>query len=836
MRIHRFAGVLPLLLVCASAGLAAPLPSNPLYTELRAARPKGDAVAVQGLTLERDAFRFHFESGSFQFLTLSDGRTVGAVFVGDGGMDLRPAIEAERRQLAIETGEKGLEVLSDHFDSTVLLFTDGTADEIRQKSTPATASPRAPEVFDAFFHKQKKDLRSNLQLRLLRDLLAAPAPAGGLFMAYVPGKKYPAGLAVLDPAGVDWLVPGLLAGGEEVAYDAIGEPGTGLWYLCHRKNEPKPVAHASGRQIRALHYGIETTIKANAEIRGATVIQIRPLAAGDRVVALNLLGKLRLIEAGSSESDAGPWQPVDVIQEAAEEDADAAVVLPGALKAGQSLYLRLAYEGKDVLQNAGDGNFTVNARESWYPNLGAFTDLASFDLTYRCPKALEVVSVGHRTDNRVEGDTRVSVWKAERPIRVAGFNYGKFKRLEQTDKDSGFQVEVYTNTGTPDVINEINSYLRRSEGGASGFGSSPVVPDDLDSPFYNPAPSAGLHSVQVSVDSLADSAMADGINTARICSAYYGPLPDKRVAITEQSQALFGQSWPSLIYLPFIAALDGTTRRELGLKNAADFVEQVGPHEFAHQWWGHLVGWASYRDQWLSEGFAEFSAALWLQRTAGPKKFNDYWEKNRKWIVGKPQQSALFNCEAGPITQGARLGTRRSPWAYQAMIYDKGAYVLHMLRMMMRERGADADAKFMAMMKDFATTYAGANPTTSDFQKVVERHMTQAMNVNGDGKMDWFFRQWVYGMEIPRFKQKLDVAPVSGDQYKIVGSVSQEAVSPDFWTLIPVYVEFPKGEIAHLGTLSLKGTTTTPVDVTVKLPKAPKRVVLNAFHDVLTLD
>jgi len=159
-----------------------------------------------------------------------------------------------------------------------------------------------------------------------------------------------------------------------------------------------------------------------------------------------------------------------------------------------------------------------------------------------------------------------------------------------------------------------------------------------------------------------------------------------------------------------------------------------------------------------------------------------------------------------------------------------------MLRMMMRERGADADAKFMAMMKDFATTYAGANPTTSDFQKVVERHMTQAMNVNGDGKMDWFFRQWVYGMEIPRFKQKLDVAPVSGDQYKIVGSVSQEAVSPDFWTLIPVYVEFPKGEIAHLGTLSLKGATTTPVDVTVKLPKAPKRVVLNAFHDVLTLD
>jgi hypothetical protein len=836
MSTRRLAGLCVFLLFRASYGRAA-LEANPTYTELRAARPKGEAVSVQGLTLERDAFRFQFESGSFQFLTLSDGRAVAAVFAGDGRMELNPATATERRQLALVTGEKGLEVLSDRFDSAILLFTDGTAAQIRQKAAPTAASPRAPEIYEAFLRKQRKELKANLQLRLLRDLLAPAGSTEGVFMVYAPGKKYPAGLAVLDPAGLDWLAPGLLVGGEEVAYDAIGEPETGLWYLCHRKDEGRVAAsHAPGRHARALHYGIETTIKANAEIRGTTVVQVRPLSSGERVVGLNLLGKLRLIEAGWAESDAGPWQPVEVIQEASEEDADAAVVLPRPLTSGQSFYLRLAYEGKDVLHSAGDGNFIVDARESWYPNLGTFSELASFDLTYRCPKAYEVVSVGHRTENRVEGDARVSVWKAERPIRVAGFNYGKFKRREQTDKESGFQVEAYTNTGTPDVINEINSYLRGREGGAHEIGSNPVLPGDLDSPFYNPAPGAGLHSVQVDVDTLADSAIADGINTARICSVYYGPLPEKRVAITEQSQPFFGQSWPALIYLPFIAALDGTTRRELGLKNAADFVEQVGPHEFAHQWWGHLVGWASYRDQWLSEGFAEFSAALWLQRTGGGKKFNDYWEKERKWILGKPQQSAVFNCEAGPITQGIRLATRRSPSAYQAMIYDKGAYVLHMLRMMMRERGADADAKFMALMKDFATTYAGANPSTSDFQKVVERHMTPAMNVTGDGKMDWFFRQWVYGLEIPRFRQKLDVAPVSGDQYKIVGSVSQEAVSPDFWTLIQVYVEFPKGEIAHLGTLSLKGNTTTPVDVTVKLPKAPRRVVLNAFHDVLTLD
>jgi hypothetical protein len=824
--------------MCPAARLVAATETNPTYQELRAARPKGDAVAVQNLTIERDVYKFHFDSGSFQFVTLADGRAAGAVFVGDGGYELKPAIEAERRQLALETGEKGLEVLSDRFDSAVLLFTDGTAAEIKQKSSAAAASPRFAEVFDAFFKKQRKDIKSNLQLRLLQDLLATPAPTGGVFMAYIPGKKYPAGLALLDPLGLDWFAP-ILAGGEEVGFYAISESETGLWYLAHRKGAASP---PPARAARALHYAVETTIKANAEIQGTTVVFVRPPAAGERVLRLNLLGKLRLGEAGTSDSEAGPWKAAAVIQEAVEEDSDAAVVLAAPPTPGKSFFLRLVYEGKDVLHDSGDGNFIVGARESWYPNLGVFTELSPFDLTYRCPKTYDVVSVGKRTDNRVAGDTRVSVWKVERPIRVAGFNYGKFKKIERDDKDSQAHIEVYTNTGTPDIIGTLNAILarrqrRRSSAvdpNAAGIVSG-ISTEDIGVSFDS-IHAAGLSAVHVDVDTLADSAMADAINTARIGNLYFGPLPDGHVAITQQTQFFFGQSWPSLIYLPYIAAFDVTTRRELGLKDIDDFVEEVGPHEFAHQWWGHLVGWQSYRDQWLSEGFAEFSAALWLQRTAGAKRFVDFWEKTRKWILARPQQSALFNCEAGPITQGIRLSTKRSPYAYQAMVYGKGAYVLHMLRQMMREHTADPDARFIALMKDFASSYAGANPSTHDFQKVVERHMTPAMNVKGDGKMDWFFRQWVDGTEIPRYRTKLDVAPVSKDQYKISGSVAQEGVSADFWSLAQVYVEFPKGEVAHLGTLSLVGTATTPVDVTVKLSKAPKRIVLNALHDVLSLD
>jgi aminopeptidase N len=159
-----------------------------------------------------------------------------------------------------------------------------------------------------------------------------------------------------------------------------------------------------------------------------------------------------------------------------------------------------------------------------------------------------------------------------------------------------------------------------------------------------------------------------------------------------------------------------------------------------------------------------------------------------------------------------------------------------MLQLMMRESGANADANFIAIMRDFVKTYAGKNPSTRDFQTVVERHMVPNMNGGGDGKMDWFFRQWVYGTEIPRYREKLAVAKSGDGQYHITGSVSQEGVSTDFRALTHLYLDYGKGEIAHLGLLPMIGSSTRPVDVTVKLAKAPKRAFLNANHDVLARD
>src|SRR3954469_22513899 len=133
---------------------ALPAATDPAYTELRNARLDGRTVPVSGLVLERDAFRFQFDSGAFHFLKPVGGRTVGAVFVGHGSYRLNPATDNERRQLALSSGadKVGFETLSDQFDDLVLLFADDTAQEIELHAPPRTGAPdpRATGVYERY--------------------------------------------------------------------------------------------------------------------------------------------------------------------------------------------------------------------------------------------------------------------------------------------------------------------------------------------------------------------------------------------------------------------------------------------------------------------------------------------------------------------------------------------------------------------------------------------------------------------------------------------------------------------------------------------------------------
>ena len=803
-----------LAFVCSSASAA----SDPTYTALRASRPDGRTIAMQNFVFERDVLRFTL-NGTLHLLAPVNGKPVGAVFTGNGSYELKPASVGELRQLAVVTADDKLTAIQETFDGAVFLGSALVAAAEKASAPVAgTAAAAATERWEKYLDRQKKLMTTNVHVRVLQELVDGGEP---FFFAFVDGKKYPPAALMVDPRGADAVrLVQLGDGGEQTRMVVFHDTKGGVWYSSRYRSE---VEKGSGVVVPPLadatHYSIDAKID-GAQLQATSVMTFMP-GGNIRVLPVDLMPKLRISEASYS-ADGATWTPLAFIQEPYKQDSDAAVVFPEPLKGGQPYRLKIAYGGPDVLDDAGDGNFTVGARTWWYPNVGVFTDTATYELRFDTPQKFQIVGVGTETENRVQGDRRIATWKSTDPLRVAGFNYGKFRKLTETDKDSGLTFEVYTNPGDPDILRQINAALDSMGAGMNEMG------DPQTETMY-----IGPRHVKVDTGSLAKAALADGINSVRTGNYYFGPLAAKRVAITQQSAWFSGQSWPTLIYMPYVAFFSSNVRNTLGLNSLKDFVDNVGPHEIAHQWWGHQVAPRTYHDAWISEGFSEFTAALVAQQTGGWPRYDAFWEKARKRILERPHQASIDNIEAGPISQGVRLSTWRNPYAYNTVVYSKGAYVLHMLRMAMHDQ-KNGDAAFVAMMKEFASTYAGRTASTRDFQRMVEKHATPNLRITQDGSMGWFFEQWVHGTAIPKITSKLEFQPGSDGKYKLTGTVTQSDVPENFATMVPLYVHFDKNSQAKLGTVLLVGSTTKPVTVEIALPKKPQRASVNAMHDVLS--
>lgn len=771
------------LIVCALA-LSAPLFAGPgaeVWTGLTAASPEGKGIPLSNVVLVRDAFTFYLDSGTFFPLSEVAGRVVGGVFKGKGRFELKPATESERSFLALHSRQKDLHILADTFESAVFLFSDGTEKELLSSPPSVVGDADAlASSYNGALKKVNKDLHADLRLRLVPDIVAERQSDKCLFMACFDAEKLPPAVAVYSPRGLDetWLLRMSMgvAGAETTALIVMDDTRGGIWY------SEKPAAAAGPdltTDFEPLHYSVETTIRKNTDIEGRTTLRLRCGRARARVVPLDLFSKLRVSEVRLKKGGDLEAVSVPFIQGDDKSRDPILAVLPEALALGEEAELAVDYKGDEVVTDAGWDTYYVGARENWYPVLNIRRGLAVYDLTYRIPKKRQVVSVGKLIGSSTDGDFAVYHYASGQPVRVAGFNYGKFELIEQDDKDSGVKIRVYSS--------------------------------------YDPA-------------SMAQAIMADSVNMARVGTFYFGPLPQNDIAVTQQRQFNYGQSWPTLVYIPFMAFLDWITRAEAGLNDESgkSFVQEVAPHEFAHQWWGHTVGSATYRDAWLEEGLATFTVSLVVERTLGAKEFRNFWSRAQKDILRRPWRHLCTNDEAGPISLGTRLATAETPMAYDGIVYSKGAFVVQMLRSLLQDpKNANPDHRFIAMMKDFIAAWGGRNPSTADFQAVVERHL--------GAKMDWFFRQWIEGTAVPRIESTVRIQPAAASgRYRLSGSVTQSEVPDDFRSVLPICLEFDKGQLVRLAQVSLTGNRSVPIDQEISVPKKPVRVVVNPHLEWLT--
>jgi hypothetical protein len=771
--------------------------SDATYQQLRNLTLGGEAVGITNLALKRDAGTFHLRSGTVCFVTPVQGKVTGAVFTGDGNFVLDPPLESERKSLKLLTKE---EEFSENFSQAVLRFTDSTYDEIKKGGSAASGGCDAGLLKDSQNTTRHK-FKNNLEARILQDVMS-PEP-GGLFVAFIHGKRYSGKeLYEIDPD----------SGSEQVSFITYDENKMGNWAsFTISGDHPQGTI---GKPIHIEHQQLEATFEKSGKLLGKATTDMIARRKGPRVVAFDLFRSLRV------QSVTANGQALSFIQEDKNDDSNFAVILPKALAAGERSSVTTIYEGKDAVSNEGGGNYFPIARDDWYPNDpdGGLGEYALYDMTFRIPKGMKMAATGILVSESNDGGQNVTVWKSENPQTVAGFSFGKFKEEEAKLTKPEYFIQSYANEASPDWVQGVKNAAEGGMPSLDGFHTGAAV---------------ALGSM--STTSLNKKALAEGELAVELYTNYFGPSLFKHMQLTQQTACDFGQSWPELVWIPICYYFDTTVRHQLGLDwGDRGYWKVVTPHEVAHQWWGHTVGFSSGRDQWMSEGFADMSASLYISMIEkNPKKFITFWNDERELLLERNAQG-FRAIDVGPVTMGYRASNSRTGFGVtRRLIYPKGAYILHMIRMMMWDR-TSGDQNFKAAMQDFVKTYSGKAATTEDFKAMMEKHLTPEMDLEGNHRLDWFFNEYVYGTALPTYKidYKFD-KDASGDV--VFGfKVTQSGVDDKFRMIVPIYLELADGRIANLGRARLTGNSSVDQKVPLRGVKdTPKRALLNYNDDVL---
>ncbi len=790
------------VLPAAALGEAPGANTDPAYVSLRNITLGSEAVQMENIVLQREFGTFTFRSGTMFFVAPVNGKVTGAVFVGEGTLSLKPKSPAELHSLSLLTKSANFE---ERFEIVVLRFTDGTYEELKKSGSPARDTSQSGRAANALHDnletlRNNRTTRYNLSARILQDVLGKNT---GLFTAFIHGKNYCDKEAfIVDPQGA--RIYGMEP--EEVVFMTYDENKNGIWAVSHLEKELAD-GTASGSQMNApidvKSQKLDVEMERSGELRGTAITTFVATRDGVRVAPFSLFRNLKV---QSVTDEAG--QPLAYVLEQrsfSEYEGDDAdnfnVIVPKLLAAGEKFTFKTVYAGKEAVKNEGGGNYFPVARDDWYPytRLG---DYADYEMTFRIPKGMKMAATGSLVSEKTEGNWNVSEWKTEVAIGVAGFNFGVFKGID-SKLQNGFVVQSYANTEQPDWVKG----LQHAGGGFLGsmdtttMMKKPLAEAELAMPLY-----------------------AD----------YFGPISYTRLSITQQPACGFGQAWPGLVWLPICSFFDTTVRHELKVDDTRQpYWNVVAPHEIAHQWWGHTVGWASYRDQWMSEGFAQFSAALFAQTfyTNDKDLYFRIWRTQQNSLQEK-NEFGFRPIDVGPLTMGFRVDSSRAGSSYDTLIYGKGSFVLHMLRMMMWDRRT-GDETFKTMMHDFVKTYSNRPASTEDFKAIVEKHMTPQMDLDRNHRMDWFFNEWVYGTDLPKYEFTSSVSQ-DGNGSTLNLKLVQSNVSPQFKMLVPIYYERQDGSISRLGSATIIGNSVAEQKVPLGNGPAPKRTMINYYYDVLS--
>jgi hypothetical protein len=784
-RVRGLAVALLSAIVATASAFAQDSPHH-IYDSLNALRPDPATVyelkPQNRIELRRSDLKLSLEDGRLAFFAPFDGLVTGAVFAGRGHVLAAPRDSVEKQQMGRFLGAP---VLDQEFQSAYLRFTDDTAADLLNQLKGAGVSAESDAGFASSWDSFAATNNPSHSLRILFHHLAAnPRP---YFYAAISGASVGPFDFLFDSERVEpFLLSQLRKNGNRAFFDvwaSYAPPGF----------SPPPTA------FRAVQYAIETTILPDISLQASATVRLRAEAPGVRHLVFQLSRSLATDSVEDQSGHALPFFQNEgmTAQERTTRGNDTVyVILPAGIPSGSEFTLRFRYHG-NVIENSGNGVLYVGAHESWYPHLGEAASFAEYDLIMRWPRKLRLVATGSRVDEHEEGEQRVGHWQTEKPVSVVGFNLGEYASTSLSAASYG--IEVFANRF---LEQSVSNRLENSSDFSPALPGFPNMPGKLSVPGPSippPSPTERMKQLGKEIES-----------SIRFYETFSGPFPFHTLSVS-QIPGTVAQSWPGLLYLPTFSYLPPEAQHRAGLSSSAQehFSDLAPFHEVAHQWWGNLVGWSSYRDQWICESISNYLAVLFANTQKNPEHTIRVWmERFRHKLVTKSVDADDLPADAGALVLGNRLDSSHSPEAYEQLIYSKGAWVIHMLREMLRQPASKTpDARFEALLRHLVWKYSYRPLSTVDLQHEVEAVMTPAMDLEGGRSMDWFFEQWVRGTGIPHYRVEFN-STHNEKGIVIRGKLFQSGVPRSFIAPVPLYYH-DGGRPVYLGTVVASGPETS---------------------------
>jgi hypothetical protein len=741
-------------------------------------------VTANRIELRRGDVEIYFEEGKLAFLAPIDGRVTGFVFSGRGHALAFPRDVVEKQQMAHFLGAP---VLDQVFLTAYVRFTDDAAEDLLHQFQSAKLAPQLDAAFASLSDPLVAQLNVSQSLRVLEDRLSQN-----------PNPYFYAALEGVDTGPFDFLFDPQRR--EQVLFGQRRKSGNSMYYDVWASysvpgSVPPPVA------FHVLDYTLDTTVLPDNSIDATAAVHVRAETSGERVLTFQLSRALHAETVTDEQS-----KPLAYFQNEGMTPQERSVrgndylhvVLPQPSQKGQEFTIHFHYRG-NVIENAGNEVLFVGARESWYPHLGDQADFASYDLTMRWPRHLKLVATGVKVDEQNSGDFRSGHWRSEKPLAIAGFNLGEYASSSINNESRA--IDVYANRQLEQALsNRLDSEHRDS------------LPP-IDVPFGMPGGRSreAMHPPPPSPADALKQLGKDIDASIRFYEKFGGPFPFRTLSVS-QIPGSFGQGWPGLLYISTFSFLSPEVQSRAGLSTTRQeaFTDIVPYHEVAHQWWGNVVGWSNYRDQWIDEAIANYLALLFADsRKPSEHELRVWLERYRKQLQEKVPGSDALAGEIGALPLGNRLNSSKSPFGFEEVIYSKGSWVIHMLREMLRQPGAkDPDEKFVAFLRNISAKYAYRALSTDDLQHEVEAVMTPAMDLEGGRSMEWFFEQWVRGTGIPHYR--VEFSTHHTDKGEVVrGKLFQTGVPRSFIASVPLYANNGSGHIVYLGAVVAAGPETS---------------------------